>query len=258
MAKRPEERFASASELVSALDHALAEPASRRPAPTSPSRLAAPPPTRSHRFGGGRAAALAALAAALIGVVIAASLSSGGGQPRPTAHASVTHQSSQHQRTTPAQPATTTPSNAPNTPGPPATTPTAPPTDATTLEAQGHALMMGGNYKNAIPLLRQAVAVASPDSLTYAYALYDLGRSLRLEGDPRAAVPILYKRLQIPNQTNVVRAELALALEALGQESSGSGTSGVAPSSGQALGHGHHGPHAGPARALDVPAGPSD
>ena len=27
--------------------------------------------------------------------------------------------------------------------------------------------------------------------LTYAYALYDLGRALRLSGDPAAAVPIL-------------------------------------------------------------------
>ena len=27
--------------------------------------------------------------------------------------------------------------------------------------------------------------------LTYAYALYDLGRALRLSGDPTAAVPIL-------------------------------------------------------------------
>ena len=51
--------------------------------------------------------------------------------------------------------------------------------------------MVGGDYGAAIPVLRQAVAAAAPSSLTYAYALYDLGRSLRLAGDPQAAVPIL-------------------------------------------------------------------
>ena len=42
-----------------------------------------------------------------------------------------------------------------------------------------------GSYTEAIPVLRQALAAASPSSLTYAYALYDLGRSLRLAGTPR-------------------------------------------------------------------------
>ena len=42
----------------------------------------------------------------------------------------------------------------------------------------------------------------------YAYALFDLGRSLRLSGDPRAAVPVLYRRLQIPDQTETSNASL--------------------------------------------------
>jgi tetratricopeptide (TPR) repeat protein len=96
--------------------------------------------------------------------------------------------------------------------------------------------MVGGNYQTAIPVLRQAVAAAAPASLTYAYALYDLGHSLRLAGDPRAAVPILWRRLQIPNQTGVVRAELTLALRALGQ--SPEATGGAAP---RPRGHGHRG-----------------
>ena len=49
----------------------------------------------------------------------------------------------------------------------------------------GHALMVGGSYQAAIPVLRQALAAAPPSSLTYAYALFDLGHSLRLAGDPR-------------------------------------------------------------------------
>jgi hypothetical protein len=35
---------------------------------------------------------------------------------------------------------------------------------------------------------------------------YDLGRSLRLAGDPADAAKVLYQRLQIPNQTETVRA----------------------------------------------------
>ena len=52
------------------------------------------------------------------------------------------------------------------------------------------------------------MSAASPPSLTYAYALFDLGRALLLAGDPKAAVEVLWQRMQIPNQTGVVRAEL--------------------------------------------------
>ena len=86
--------------------------------------------------------------------------------------------------------------------------------------------MLGGNYAAAIPVLRQAVAAADPSSLTYAYALFDLGHSLRMSGDPRAAIPILYKRLQIPDQTGVVRAELQAALQAVGAQVNGAGAPG--------------------------------
>ncbi len=61
--------------------------------------------------------------------------------------------------------------------------------------------MLSGNYQGAIATLDRALAAAPHGSLTYAYALYDLGRSLVLSGNPRAAIPILQQRLQIPNQT---------------------------------------------------------
>jgi tetratricopeptide (TPR) repeat protein len=77
--------------------------------------------------------------------------------------------------------------------------------------------MLAGNYSAAIPVLRQAVATASPSSLTYAYALYDLGHSLRMSGDPAAALPILRRRLEIPDQLPVVRAEYQAALRAAHQ-----------------------------------------
>jgi eukaryotic-like serine/threonine-protein kinase len=95
---------------------------------------------------------------------------------------------------------------------------TTPPPTADALEARGHGLMESGDYGAAIPVLRQALAAASPGSLTHAYAMYDLGRSLRLAGDPRAAVSVLYQRLQIPNQTGVVRVELQEALRELGKQ----------------------------------------
>jgi tetratricopeptide (TPR) repeat protein len=117
---------------------------------------------------------------------------------------------------------------------------------ADTLEARGHQLMMSGNYAAAIPVLRQAVAAAPRSSLTYAYALFDLGRSLRLAGDPKDAVTVLYQRLQIPNQTETVREELQLALQALGQAANQNGGAPTPPAGAGDVGppghvrHDHH------------------
>lgn len=93
---------------------------------------------------------------------------------------------------------------------------------ATQLEAQGHDLLAGGQSNQAVPVLKRALAATGEDvtacvepqstmCLTYAYALYDLGRALRLSGNPAAAVPILERRLQIDNQRPTVLAELELA-----------------------------------------------
>ena len=74
--------------------------------------------------------------------------------------------------------------------------------------------MLDGAYSAAVPVLRQAIAAASPGDVNYGYALFDLGRSLRLAGDPHAAIPVLQRRLQIPNQTPVVLSELRRAQRA--------------------------------------------
>jgi serine/threonine-protein kinase len=73
--------------------------------------------------------------------------------------------------------------------------------------------MNQGRYDQAIPFLRRAVAAYPTGStdLTYAYALYNLGRSLRLAGRPAEAIPYLERRLRIDNQRGVVRRELAAA-----------------------------------------------
>jgi hypothetical protein len=117
-------------------------------------------------------------------------------------------------------------SPAPTAPAAPRATSTPPtpvsPALATELESRGHALLENGQSADAVPVLKRAVQAtgenlaacaepASSNCFTYAYALYDLGRALRLSGDPTAAVPILEHRLQIDNQRPVVEAELQLA-----------------------------------------------
>jgi eukaryotic-like serine/threonine-protein kinase len=125
----------------------------------------------------------------------------------------------------------------------------APPSSAEILEAQGHALLYGGQAGAAIPVLRRAFATASPGSLTYAFAMFDLAHALRLSGDPRAAVPLLVARLKIPNQTDKVKAELVLALQAFARQTGALPSGGASTKAASApkepgapgRGHDHHG-----------------
>jgi hypothetical protein len=98
---------------------------------------------------------------------------------------------------------------------------------AVELDLRGHGLLESGQYAAAIPVLRMTLAAtgaqvavcqhpASTACLTYAYALFDLGRALRLSGHPAAAVGLLRARLQIDNQSGVVELELARAEAARG------------------------------------------
>jgi hypothetical protein len=146
-----------------------------------------------------------------------------GGSPHRAASAAdrtTSHTTTAPQRTTAtARPhhhrpaASTTTATTPTTQAAAPTTPQTP----EALQLTGHDQMMAGNYQTAIATLRKAVAAAPPGSLTYAYGLYDLGRSMVLAGDPGGAVPILEARLKIPNQTTVVQKELNQALQASGQ-----------------------------------------
>ncbi|MGH2853722.1 MAG: hypothetical protein ACRDLF_05975 [Solirubrobacteraceae bacterium] len=65
--------------------------------------------------------------------------------------------------------------------------------------------------------LAACVQPNSDTCLTYAYALYDIGRALRLDGQPAAAVRVLQERLSIDNQRPTVRAELSLASQQVHQ-----------------------------------------
>jgi eukaryotic-like serine/threonine-protein kinase len=87
------------------------------------------------------------------------------------------------------------------------------------LNTQGFDLMSAGNYDDAVPVLQEAVNSFPPDTqnLNYAYALFNLGKALRLAGRPDEAIPVLEKRLQIPNQTETVQAELDKAKREAGK-----------------------------------------
>ena len=215
MAKDADARFETAGAFVDALGHALslARPAAkvlprhtprRHPLPAAPA-----PPARRH---GRRVIALTALVVAVLGIVAVGlatlgggshspSSSSAGGTRRAQLNASAGHRSAAGGSKTKTSGTRTA-----------AATPT-----PEQLQATGHREMLDGNYQSAIPTLRQAVSAAPPDSVTYDYALFDLGRSLMLGGDPRSAVKVLQLRLQIPNQTAVVQKLLEQAEQAAGQ-----------------------------------------
>jgi tetratricopeptide (TPR) repeat protein len=90
--------------------------------------------------------------------------------------------------------------------------------DGASLNEQGFALIQAGEYEAAVPLLEEAVAAypEGSEDLDYAYALFNLGNALRLSGRPEEAIPVLEKRLEIPNQTETVEAELERAREEVG------------------------------------------
>ena len=223
MARSPEDRHHRAGELAAELEAALER--SARPAPpTAPTRPVAGAGARSDRRLGKRAAAVAL--AAVLAVVAAVVFATGGDEgsdPRPAGEtqAKTTPREERPQTTeTQAQaPATTPQAETPQT------TPTTPRQtqpvsgDAAKLNQQGYALLRSGDADGAIPLLQKAVD-AYPESskdLTYGYALFNLGSALRQAGRPAEAIPILERRLAIPNQTKTVEKELKKARKEAGR-----------------------------------------
>jgi serine/threonine-protein kinase len=93
------------------------------------------------------------------------------------------------------------------------------PAEGAQLNDEGYSLIQQGRYSEAVPILRRAVASfpSGTTDINYAYALYNLGHALRMAGQPDAAIPILERRLQIPDQTATVQAELDAARAAAGR-----------------------------------------
>jgi eukaryotic-like serine/threonine-protein kinase len=244
MALDPDDRPASAGELARDLANALEE----KPDQTAPTRrvarsepVAAPvvapvparseptasrepvstaPPSRGHSGAGRRpsagAIALALIFIALAGAIVAGAVLSGGDDEGSSPSADQTPAK-------PAKPDKAKKKKEPKAKKEPKEQAAPPPTEeapsaddsasGAELNAQGFELMNQGNYEAAIPVLQRAVD-SFPDGTTdlnYAYALFNLGKSLRLAGRPDEAIPILEQRLEIPNQTETVQRELDLA-----------------------------------------------
>jgi serine/threonine-protein kinase len=87
------------------------------------------------------------------------------------------------------------------------------------LQAEGHRLLESGAATAAVPVLERSVRAfpAGTDALDLQYALFDLGKALRLAGRPADAIPVLELRRRHPNQPDVVQRELDLARAAAGQ-----------------------------------------
>ncbi len=287
MAKAPEERPASAGDLVDRLEGALggAEPdptaATRRleavPAPVAPAsrpreaapspasrprdaapspasrprearwpRTAASPPTpRPTPATGGpprRTALLAALAALALaaGAIAAIALTGGdGGSERAGGErtggertssgadrgASSSSASTADSRSTQSQPSTSSSQSSASTSSQRSSSSGS---DPKALNDRGFALIQQGNPTAAVEPLQGAVKgfrnQDRTDEIDYAFALFNLGNSLRLIGRPAEAIPFLEERLEVSDyKRGVVRRELALARQQAGQPVSGNG-----------------------------------
>jgi serine/threonine-protein kinase len=256
MAREPEARQGSAGELASELKRGLEEPPTApmrrverrpraRPPVVAPSPPAAPARAARRPAGGSRSrlpmVALVAVFVALALALGAAALMSGGdggdggeeaGSPPAREQQSKRNggsggEAKQKQPKEDAPAAAPAPAPAEPAPAEPAPEEAEAPADeggatdsvsGAALNEQGFELMGQGRYDEAIPILQQAVDSfpAGTDDLNYAYALFNLGKSLRLAGRPDEAIPVLERRLAIPNQTETVQAELDLARKAAG------------------------------------------
>jgi hypothetical protein len=87
------------------------------------------------------------------------------------------------------------------------------PAQGAALNEEGFALIQGGEYEAAVPVLEEAVASfpEGSEDINYAYALFNLGNALRLSGRADEAIPVLERRLEIPDQEAKVREELEAA-----------------------------------------------
>jgi eukaryotic-like serine/threonine-protein kinase len=239
MATDPSARPATARELGDGLRRALEDGAQ----PTAATRRLEPPPalTAPRRERRRRLLPLA-LAGVLVGlavVVAVIALSSGGGEEpssapragdqraeRPPAKKPKAKKPKREARSQPAAPPAAQPEQPAEQAPPPAPAPEegdqgqdddesagSGAAEGVRLNDQGFQLMSEGRYEEAIPILQRAVDSFPPGTtdLNYAYALFNLGQSLRLAERPDEAIPILEQRLRIPNQTGTVRRELELA-----------------------------------------------
>jgi eukaryotic-like serine/threonine-protein kinase len=205
LARDPTERPRSAGELGSGLRDALERPVAR----TLPTRrVATPAPRRTRSTAVPLLVAMAAAVVLVAAAVIALGGGDDGGNPAPPAErradAPRTATAEQEAAPEPSQPA----EPEPETPAPTAS--------GSDLNAEGFELMQAGRYAEAVPVLQRAVAAWPEDSqdIEYAYALFNLGKSLTESGNPAAGIPYLEKRLTFKDQRGTVMRELKRAQRA--------------------------------------------
>jgi len=222
----PGDRPGSAEQVLAELDREASAPES----PTevfepsferAAARYPMPPPerARSHRGRWGAAVALAVFLAAAVAVAAAVlGGDDGGNSPRAAESRSQAAQPERQETTADEQTAEEEPAPEPSAEEP-ATTASVPaaegsdPGRGVTLNEEGFSLLQAGDYESAVPVLEEAVEAfpAGSEELDYAYALFNLGKALRLSGRADEAIPVLERRLEIPNQTGTVEEELAAA-----------------------------------------------
>jgi serine/threonine-protein kinase len=178
-----------------------------------------PPPPAPARAGssGSRRTVLAAILGLLATLVVALVALTGGDDPagsggKQAAQAEKPQVDRAQPEGAPAR--TQAPSPEPKAASEPAPEPEgADPARGAALNEEGFSLIQAGEYEAAVPVLEEAVTAfpEGTEDLSYAYALFNLGNALRLSGRPEEAIPILERRLEIPNQRAEVRAELEAA-----------------------------------------------
>ncbi len=240
MAKDPAQRPHSAVELAKRLEGCVGKGTTRRmerarpvaPVPVTP-REGAPSylvrPTRRIRW-----VPIAGLVAVAL-AAIAIALASGGGDDSPQPVADDGKQAAKKDSAEQSSPLPTE-TDEPAAPAPAAEEPAEEPAldgvptpsgaggtaEAERLHLDGYAALQAGDYDRAIDLNTQAIeafpeGTTWEDDINYAYALYSLGRALRLAGRPDEAIPVLEARSRIPNQTDTVQHELDLARAQAGE-----------------------------------------
>jgi serine/threonine protein kinase len=225
MAKDPDERWDSATEMVDALDAAMSvtRPATEATRPLAvgppPGNGGLPPaPGRSRGNGG---VLLAGLAALVLLAVVGFVLLSGGDNGRSDGADTPARSESRKRESTPEP--TTTP-KAESTPSPTATatetpepteTPAAGGTDlarARQLQLQGYNARSAGNYEVALTASTEALdACGDTHALDpCGFALYEVGAALNALGRSEEAIPYLERRLDEygDNSSGEVQAEL--------------------------------------------------
>ena len=245
MARDPAERPRSAGALAKQLERSFTREGARWHAPiTQRMERATPvalipddpprttPPSRNVRWL--PAAALLAVALAAVGIAIA---SGGGGEDSSNTPSSgggdrAAKKEDGGQAAQPAAPVEEQPEEEAAAPAP---TPEPPPlegvpqpagaggsAEAERLHLEGFNALEAGDYNRAIDLSTQAIeafpeGTTWEDDMNYAYALYSLGKALRLAGRPDEAIPVLEARRAIPDQEETVQQELDLAREEAGE-----------------------------------------